>query len=216
MSPVSLKPASKPRATFPLPEKLERSASTPTAVLLRPMKLSRIARTPSAVLRLPRVFRRSASVPNAEFSSPPLLSANAPVPTAVLPGIASRPRPTVTPFATRLPAVRKVPPESIIARMRLLVTKPMSRASVVPRKLPVGAEPRVPGCVITALPVRPQVVEVMSFTVSTCISRPCAFATTRRSPTVTTGLVAPPRLRRLTMPAALTVSSRWKELVARS
>ena len=201
---------------MPLPSKFSRSASTPIAVLLRPTKLPCIARTPSAVLRSPSVLRRSASVPNAEFSSPPLLSANALVPTAVLPAMASLPRPTVTPLATRLRAVRKVPPESIIARMRLLVTKPTSRLSVVPRKLPVGAEPSVPGCVMTALPVRPQVVAVMSFTVSTCIRRPCALDTTSRSPTVTTWLVGPLRLRRLTEPAALTVSSRWKALLARS
>ena len=216
LSPVSLKPASKPSATLPLPEKLERSASTPTAVLLRPMKFSSIARTPSAVLRWPRVFWNSALVPNAEFSSPPLLATNALVPTPVLPGMASLPRPTVTPLATRLPAVRKVPPESIIARMRLLVTKPTSRLSVVPRKLPIGALPSVPGCVMTAFPVRPQVVAVMSFTVSTCIRRPCALDTTSRSPTVTTGLVGPLRLRRFTEPAALTVSSRSKLLLARS
>ena len=184
--------------------------------MLRPTKLPCIARTPIAVLRSPSVLRRSASAPNAEFSSPPLLLTNALVPTAVLPAMASLPRPTVTPLATRLRAVRKVPPESIIARMRLLVTKPTSRLSVVPRKLPVGAEPSVPGCVMTALPVRPQVVAVMSFTVSTCIRRPCALDTTSRSPTVTTWLVGPLRLRRLTEPAALTVSSRWNELLARS
>ena len=107
--------------------------------------------------------------------------------------------------------MRKVPPVSISARMTLSVTKPRSRATLVPRKLPLasGAEPRVPGWVMTSLPFRPQVFAVMSLTASTWSSSPEALAITRRSTALTKAalvLVLPPKLRTVTVPFAPTVN----------
>ena len=125
-----------------------------------------------------------------------VLPTSAPVPNAVFSARLPPPRPTVTPLTSMSCPVLTRPAAVMRARSRLFVRITRSCSSEVPRKLLLGLVP--------ALPISDHALLEMTPAAETWLSVPLGFATTKRSKPIGSieFTVAPPRLDKVTSPAA--------------